>query len=119
MAVPRGHRGVARSSQGGPGAGAVHSALAATGAWRGRDATEERMTDKVPDAGRLGLPDLSATRVEGRLDPGDVEVYRFFLTVAASPMECSAATNMSADEVDKRILRLTERRLLRSSLTDP
>jgi DNA-binding CsgD family transcriptional regulator len=76
------------------------------------------MTEKVPDAGHLGVPVLSVVGEDGRLEPGDVEVYRFFLEAPASVVECSVTTNMSADEIDKRILRLSERRLLRPSLTD-
>jgi DNA-binding CsgD family transcriptional regulator len=76
------------------------------------------MTDRVSDDGLFGLPDRPPREDEIHLDPGDVEVYRFFLEAPASVAECAATTRMSQDEVDKRILRLAEHRLLRPSLAD-
>jgi DNA-binding CsgD family transcriptional regulator len=81
------------------------------------------MTDKVSESSSLGVGESSDGFDDddgsARLDPDDVEVYRYFLEEPATAAKCAVNNRMSEDEVDKRILRLSERRLLRRSLTAP
>src|SRR6266542_1970249 len=76
------------------------------------------MAEKVSD-GLFSSPEPPAADVCAQLEPGDVDVYRFFLESPATVPECCTTVDMLPAEADKRILRLSERRLLRPSLTDP
>src|SRR6266496_4701243 len=76
------------------------------------------MTDQLAHAGRTGRPDGTPDDPGLRLEPADVEVYRFFLEAPASVLECSATVQLGRDNVECCIRRLSERRLLRPSLTD-
>jgi DNA-binding CsgD family transcriptional regulator/sugar-specific transcriptional regulator TrmB len=77
------------------------------------------MSDDVARNDLLGSPEPPAVDACAQLEPDDVEVYRYFLDGPATVVECCATTRLSQAQVDKRILRLSERRLLRPSLADP
>src|SRR5262249_21111273 len=78
------------------------------------------MTEDPSHTGLFGSMERTVgSKPDIRLEPADIEVYRFFLEAPGSVPECSATTQLPDAEVQRHIIRLAKRRLLRPNLSDP